>query len=64
MDQSTNVGDSHLKGGLLKIKCEWVGSKSIRNGGNVGYIRYDTRITNTLKFLMQMWCLNLLVIMN
>jgi len=33
-----DVGDSHLRGRSLEIKCDWLCPTSARNRENVGYI--------------------------
>jgi hypothetical protein len=40
--QASDVGESHLRGRLLEIKCELIMFPSARDGGNVWYIREGT----------------------
>jgi hypothetical protein len=62
--QASDVGDSYLRGRLLDFKCELLCPTLTRKGGNVGYIREVTHIPDALRFWMEIWCLNLLVVLD
>jgi hypothetical protein len=54
VDKAADVSDSHLRGRLLEIKCEYLCLTSVRNGGNIRYIREETHIHNILRFWLEM----------